>query len=440
MPREHLHINLFMAGTGHHEASWRHPAADPGFAASAAHYITLAKVAEAAALDSVFLADGLSVAVDVRHGMPRNFEPLTLLSAIAASTSQIGLIGTMSTTFTEPFNLARQFASLDHLSGGRAGWNIVTTAEDRSAQNFGMPAMTAHLERYARAAEFVEVVTKLWDSWGDSAVVADHRSGVYAEPARIRTIDHDGSHFRVRGPLNIGRSPQGHPLLVQAGTSEIGQAFAAAHAEIVFAVHQTLDAGQRYYRQFKAKVAEHRRDPDLVKILPGIVPVIGETEAAAHTRARELDELIVPARAIAALEERLGIDLSTHDLDDPLPPLPPAERFTGQRGRYDVIKKLAERERLTLRQMISRLGGGRGHHTVVGAPEQVADRMQQWYDARAADGFTVLPPLLPEGLDLFVQHVAPVLRRRGLLREGYTGRTLREHYGLPRPPNQFTGC
>jgi N-acetyl-S-(2-succino)cysteine monooxygenase len=435
-PSRHFHINLFLAGTGHHEASWRHPVADPASAATAEHYIALAVTAEKACIDSVFVADGLSRAIDIEHSMPRNFEPMTLLGAIAGRTQHIGLIGTMSTTFSEPFNTARQFASLDHISNGRAGWNIVTTAEERSAHNFGHAQLPSHEERYGRATEFLRVVKDLWDSWDDQAILADTTSGRYGEPQKIRSIQHYGEHFSVVGPLNIARSPQGHPMLVQAGTSTTGQEFAAAHAEVVFAVHQTADEARDFYRTFKTKVAAHGRNPELVKILPGIVPIIGETEAAARKRAEELNELIVTARAIAALEERLGISLSGHSLDEPLPPLPPVEQFPGQQGRYRVIKDMAESDRLTIRQMLSRLGGGRGHYTVVGAPEQVADHMEQWYMSRAADGFTVLPPLLPEGLELFAQHVVPELRRRGLMRREYEGATLREHYGLPRPPGR----
>ncbi|WBC01097.1 LLM class flavin-dependent oxidoreductase [Micromonospora sp. WMMA1976] len=432
-PRRNLHVNLFLAGTGHHEGSWRHPLADSVGAASADHYIALAVAAEKACLDSIFIADGLCCAIDVEHSMPRNFEPISLLGAIATHTRTIGLIGTMSTTFNEPFNAARQFSSLDHLSNGRAGWNIVTTAEHRAARNFGLPRMPSHEERYGRAAEFLEVAKELWDSWDDRAVLNDVPAGRYADSELIRPVKFQGERFRVAGPLNIARSPQGYPVIVQAGTSEIGQAFAAAHAEVVFSVTYTLAEAQEFYRSFKGKVAAAGRDPSLVKVLPGIVPIIGDTEASAKKRADELNDLIVTARAIAALEERIGFSLAGYSLDEPLPPLPPVDEFPGQRGRYRVIKELAEREKLSIRKIIGRLGGGRGHHTVIGSPEQIADQMEQWFLSEAADGFTVLPPLLPEGLELFAGHVVPELRRRGLMREGYEGHTMRDHYGLPRP-------
>lgn len=434
-----LHFNIFMTGTGHHEASWRHPRSDPAAAGTLAHYGALARTAERGRFDSVFLADTVAAFPDIRHSASRSFEPLTLLSALAAVTGHIGLIGTVSTTFTEPYNLARYLSSLDRLSGGRAGWNIVTTAGDDAARNFNLDANREHDERYERAAEYLDVVRRLWDSWEDGSEVVDRASGVYSDPARVHRIDHVGRFFKVRGPLNLPRSPQAYPLLVQAGSSPTGQAFAARYAEAVFTAQQTLADAQAFYRGLKAQVAANGRDPDHVKVLPGLVPVLGATEAQARALDRELDELIVPQRALAALKNWLGIDLSGHPLDQPLPPLPPVERFNGQKSRYQLIKDLAERERPTLRQLLGRLGGGRGHHTFAGTPEQVADHIQEWFTAGAADGFNVMPPLLPEGLELFVDHVVPILRRRGLFRDEYTGRTLRDHYGLPRPANQFVG-
>ncbi|WP_035806269.1 LLM class flavin-dependent oxidoreductase [Kitasatospora mediocidica] len=432
-----LHFNLFLMGVGHHEAAWRHPRTDPADAGDIAHFQRLAQAAEAASFDSVFLADGVEARSDGGWGLISTFEPFTLLAAIAAVTSRIGLIGTVSTGYSEPYNLARQFASLDHISHGRAGWNIVTSAGERSAQNFNRTANQEHAVRYQRADEFLEVTTALWDSWEDDALVLDRASGAFADQARVHDIDHVGTHFQVRGPLNIPRSPQGHPLLVQAGSSDSGKDFAARWAEAVFTAQQTLAEGQAFYADLKRRAAAAGRDPARVKILPGVVPVLGSTEAEAKELDRELDELISPARAVGVLSSVLGVDLTDHPLDEPLPPLPPLTAINGAKSRFELIRDLAERDRLTLRQLVGRLGGGRGHQVVVGTPEQLADHIETWFTQGAADGFNVMPPLLPSGLDDFIEQVVPLLRARGLFRDGYQGRTLREHYGLPRPAGRW---
>ncbi|GAA4387062.1 LLM class flavin-dependent oxidoreductase [Tsukamurella soli] len=432
-----LHLNAFLMGVGHHEAAWRHPATEPADLGSVAHFQRLAQIAERGTFDSVFLADSVQVAGDVEHTAAERFEPLTLLSAIAAATSRIGLIGTVSTGYSEPYNLARQFASLDHISGGRAGWNIVTTAGDRSAQNFGLDGARAHADRYRRATEFVDVATALWDSWEDEAPVRDRASGRYVDPERVHEISHDGEFFRVRGPLNSIRSRQGRPVLVQAGSSEDGKAFAAAHAEAVFTAQQTLGDARDFYRDLKARAVAAGRAPSSIAVLPGIVPVLGATAAEADRLAAELDDLIVPARAVAQLSEMIGVDLSGRPLDAPLPPLPSVERINGAKSRFELVRDLAARERLTLRQLLGRLGGGRGHQVVVGTPERIADHIEQWYAAGAADGFNVMPPLLPSGLEAFVDNVVPELRRRGLFRTEYAGTTLRDHLGFARPENRF---
>ncbi|MFF2038791.1 LLM class flavin-dependent oxidoreductase [Kitasatospora sp. NPDC058170] len=435
-----LHFNLFLMGVGHHEAAWRHPRTDPADAGSIAHFQRLAKEAEAASFDSVFLADGVEARSDGGWGLISHFEPFTLLTALAVVTERIGLIGTVSTGFSEPYNLARQFASLDHISHGRAGWNIVTSAGERSAQNFSRTANQEHAVRYERAAEFLDVVTALWDSWEDGALVLDPASGRFADAARVHDIDHVGKHFQVRGPLNIPRSPQGHPLLVQAGSSASGKAFAARWAEAVFTAQQTLEEGQAFYADLKRQAAAAGRDPGHVKILPGIVPVLGSTEAEARRLDRELDELINPDRAVGVLSTVLGVDLTDHPLDEPLPPLPPVTEINGAKSRFELIRDLAERDRLTLRQLVGRLGGGRGHQVVTGTPEQIADHIGTWFGRGAADGFNIMPPVLPGGLTDFTEQVLPILRRRGLFRDGYTGRTLREHYGLPRPAGRYAAA
>lgn len=432
-----LHLNLFLMGVGHHEAAWRHPATNPRSLGELAHFQSLTRSAESAGFDSVFLADSVEARPDAAHSLTSHFEPFTLLAALAASTKRIGLIGTVSTGFTEPYNLARQFASLDHLSRGRAGWNIVTSAGDRAARNFNRAVNQEHAVRYERADEFLDVVTALWDSWDDDALQLNRASGQFADPAKVRAIDHIGRHFQVRGPLNIPRPPQGRPLLVQAGSSQDGRGFAARWAEAVFTAQQTLEEAQEFYADLKTRAAALGRDPKTVVILPGIVPVVGLSANEARALERELDELIVPARAVAVLGDVLGVDLSAHPLDEPLPPLPPVSAINGAKSRFELIRDLAERDRLSLRQLVGRLGGGRGHQVVVGTPEQIADHMETWYVRGAADGFNVMPPLLPAGLDAFIEQVVPILRARGLFRSAYEGSTLREHYGLDRPASRY---
>ncbi|MEU9861047.1 LLM class flavin-dependent oxidoreductase [Streptomyces sp. NPDC047971] len=436
--RTHLHLNAFLMSVGHHEAAWRLPESPARGGTDIAHYQNLARIAERGKLDSVFLADS-----PVLHGDPgrrpsSKLEPTVLLTALAAVTSRIGLIATASTSYNEPFNLARRFASLDHVSGGRAGWNIVTTAGADAARNFGLDDTPLHHERYARAAEFVEVAAKLWDSWADDAVVGDKERGVHALADRVRRIDHHGDHFRVDGPLNVERSPQGHPLLVQAGSSEDGKEFAARYAEAVFTAQQTLEDGIAFYQDVKKRAVAFGRDPDGIRILPGIVPVIGDTEAEARELDAELDRLIAPEYAKRQLAQRLRIAPEDLDLDSELPEdIPTEDEIEGAKSRYTLIVDLARRERLTVRQLIGRLGGGRGHRTFAGTAEQVADTIEHWYESGAADGFNIMPAVLPSGLERFVDRVVPILQERGLFRTEYAGTTLRAHYGLARPANRF---
>jgi FMN-dependent oxidoreductase (nitrilotriacetate monooxygenase family) len=428
----HLHLNAFVMGVGHHEAAWRLPRTDPRDVTSLQHYVHIAQVAEAGKLDSLFLADGLALG-KVEHNAVGGLEPLTLLSALAAVTSRIGLIATVSTTYNEPFHVARKFASLDHLSHGRAGWNLVTSANPAEAANFGSEPHADHADRYARASEFIEVVNKLWDSWDPDAVLADQGSGTYADRRRIRDVEHRGERFAVQGPLNTPRSPQGRPLLVQAGSSATGKDFAARYAEAVFTAQQTLQEGQDFYADLKRRVALVGRDPDLVKVLPGICPIIGSTESEARALEAELQGLLVPTYGLAQLSQMLQVELTTADLDRPLPPLPTENDINGGKSRFTLVADLAEREGLTVREVIARLAGGRGHRVVVGTPEQVADSLQEWFDGGAADGFNVMPPYLPGGLEDFVEHVVPELQRRDLFRTDYPEGTLRERYGLPLP-------
>ena len=437
--RRHLHLNAFLMSVGHHEAAWRLPESDPNANIDIEHYKNLARIAERGKLDSVFLADSPVQMGDPGRRPGGRLEPTILLTALAGATSHIGLIATASTTYNEPYNLARRFASLDHVSGGRAGWNIVTTAGVEAAQNFGLDELPAHQHRYERAAEFVEVSRKLWDSWDDNAIVADKDRGVHAESDRVHVINHEGRHFKVRGPLNVPRSPQGYPLLVQAGSSEDGKDFAARYAEAVFTAQQTLDEGKAFYADLKDRAARFGRDPDQVVILPGIVPVIGETEAEARELDAELDRLIVADYAKAQLANRFKLSPDELDLDRELPEnLPTEDEIEGAKSRFTLIVNLARREKLTVRQLIGRLGGGRGHRTFAGTAIQVADTIQHWFDHGAADGFNIMPAVLPSGLESFVDKVVPILQERGLFRTEYTGTTLRENYGLPRPAGQFS--
>ncbi|NGN67968.1 LLM class flavin-dependent oxidoreductase [Streptomyces sp. A7024] len=434
-----LHLNLFVYPGGHHEAAWRHPGSDPSRVLDIRFYQDLARRAEAAAFDAVFFADGPSLADNVRHASRFRLEPFTWLSAIAAATERIGLIATASTTYTEPYNLARLFASLDHLSGGRAGWNIVTTGAPQAAQNFGLDEHPVHAERYGRAREFTDVVTRLWDSWEDGALVADQESGVFADTDKIHDIDHDGKHFRVRGPLNTPRTPQGRPVYVQAGSSEDGRDFAATYAEAVFTAHQTLASGQEFYADIKKRAAALGRDPRQVLVLPGISPFIGSTEAEAQALSDELNALTQPAYSLQLLRRLLGVDLDEAALDGPVPlDLIDGSGERGYGSRFQLIVDLVERERPTVRQLLHRLAGARGHRVIAGTPVQVADQLQEWFEQGAADGFNVMPPHLPGGFDTFADEVVPILRERGLFRAAYEGATLREHYGLPRPRSTYS--
>ncbi|MER5596228.1 LLM class flavin-dependent oxidoreductase [Streptomyces sp. NPDC002265] len=435
-----LHLNAFLMNTGHHEASWRLPESDPHAHVRLEHYVRLARTAERGTFDSLFLADGPQLWNSVGQRPSGALEPLTLLTALATATRHIGLIATASTSYNSPYNLARKFASLDLISDGRAGWNIVTTAGAEAARNFGLDAEPAHAERYARAAEFLDVALKLWDSWEDDAVVADKAAGIWGDAAKIHPPRHRGRYFSVEGALNVPRTPQGYPLLVQAGSSEDGKRFAARYAEAVFTAQQTLQDAQAFYADLKSRTAAAGRDPGHLKVLPGIVPVVGSTQAEARAAEQVLEEHIVHRHGVAHLENLLRLPPGTLELDAPLPAgLPPESAIEGAKSRYTLVVELARRERLTVRQLIGRLGGGRGHLTFAGTPEQVADKIETWFTQGAADGFNIMPAVLPSGLDAFVDHVVPVLRARGLLRTEYGPRqTLRERYGLPRPANQYT--
>jgi FMN-dependent oxidoreductase (nitrilotriacetate monooxygenase family) len=429
-----LHLNAFLMTVGHHEAAWRLPESDPFAHTGVQHYQRLARIAERGKLDSIFLADSPVLWNSIGRRPAGGLEPTVLLTALAGVTEHIGLIATASTTYNEPYNLARRFASLDHISGGRAGWNVVTTAGVDAARNFNRAELPAHRERYERAAEFLDVAFKLWDSWEDDAAVGDKAAGVWGDDNKIHPANHVGAHFQVAGALNVPRSPQGRPLIVQAGSSTDGKELAAKYAEAVFTAQQTLAEAQAFYADLKRRTLDEGRDPDTIKILPGIVPAIGATEREARELEEELDRLIKPEHALRQLAQTLRVDPSDLHLDRQLPAdLPAEDEIEAAKSRYTLIVDLARREKLTVRQLIGRLGGGRGHRTFAGTPEQVADAIQHWHENGAADGFNIMAPVLPSGLELFVDHVVPILQARGLFRTEYAGTTLRDHYGLARP-------
>lgn len=433
-----LHLNLFIYPDGHHEAAWRYPESQTDRILDIGYYQELARRAEDAKLDAVFFADGPSLAENIRYAARFRLEPITVMTAIAAATERIGVIGTASTTYTEPYNLARQFASLDHLSNGRAGWNIVTTGAPDAAANFGLDAHPRHADRYGRAEEYLQVISALWDSWEDGAVVADRASGIFADTERIHRIDHVGEHFRVAGPLNAPRSPQGRPVYVQAGSSEDGRAFAARWAEAIFTAHQTLASAQEFYADIKSRARAQGRDPGALKVLPGISPFIGSTTREAEDLQQRFDELTQPEYSLANLSRLTGLDLTPYDLDGPFPRDAVDETQERSHGsRFQLVLDIVDREDPTLRQLCHRLAGARGHRVVAGTPEYVADQMQEWNENGAADGFNVMPPWLPGGIEVFIEEVVPILRRRGLFRTEYDGTTLRDHFGLDRPASQF---
>lgn len=438
--KRQLHLNLFIHGRGHHEASWRHPASSPLPLTDILYYQDLAQRAEAARFDSVFFADQLALGGDVAQAPRTWLEPITVLAALATATSRVGLIATASTTYTEPFNLARQFASIDHISNGRAAWNIVTSWLATAAENYGGGGQVSHADRYARGEEFMTVVKGLWDSWAADAVVDNRSSGIYARRERIRRIDHRGDFYTVAGPLNLPRCPQGRPVLVQAGSSDTGRRFAARHAEAVFTAHMAKTTAQEFYADLKTLAKAEGRNPDHVLILPGLSPMIAGTESEAQRLLREVNDLTDPEVGRKRLSGRFGgHDFSHLPLDRPLSPadFPAPDSVEAARSRTEVILNLVRRDRPTLRQLLGYLAGARGHFVTAGTAEQIAELIEDWFADGAADGFNIMPPLLPAQLDVFGSEVIPILQRRGLFRTEYAGMTLRDHYGLPAPSSVF---
>jgi FMN-dependent oxidoreductase (nitrilotriacetate monooxygenase family) len=428
-----MRLGAFLMAGGHHISSWRHPAAYAPAGTSIKHFIELAQIAERSKFDMMFVEDAAAIRErnpDMASQAARStmFEPLSLLAALAVNTSHIGLVATASTTYNEPYGLARAFASIDQLSGGRAGWNLVTSASELEAENFASSGLRPHSERYERAEEFADAALALWDSVEDGAYLS---GGQFADPSRLHPVHHKGKHFTVEGILESPRSPQGRPIMVQAGASDVGKELAARTADVVFAASQTIGEAQAYYADVKQRLAKHGRQPDDIKIMPGISPIVAETESEARAKYQALQELIPDAVGVALLASYLSIgDLSAYPIDGPLPELPQTQAM---QSRQKLIVDLGKRENLSIRDLARNFAGARGHWQVFGTPQRIADAMEERFLAGAADGFNVMAPLFPSGLEDFVAMVIPELQRRGLFRTEYEGRTLRENLGVGAP-------
>jgi N-acetyl-S-(2-succino)cysteine monooxygenase len=435
-----MDLSLMIGHVGVHQGAWRRATSRVEEIDSLSFFRDVAVLAEQGSIDALFMADSLSIEPGRLRtgGTLGRLEPLTLLSALAACTERVGLIGSISTTFSEPFNVARQLLSLDHISNGRAGWNVVTSYVGE--ENFSKQELPSHAERYARAAEYLDVVTRLWDSWSDDAVVVDRAGGMYADPDRVAAVDFSGKFFDVAGPLNLPRSPQGRPVVVQAGASEDGKNLAARYAEVVFSAHQSMVDSRAFYQDLKRRVRAAGRDPGQLKVLAAAIPIIGATEQEALGLREELGSYLDLEVGLGRLVKALGgADLSGLELDDTIPPelLPPVESVQGLQTIYATLRQLALEEHKTIRQLIAIESGSLSHWSPIGSPEQIADQLAERYLDGCCDGFNVNPAYMPECLDLFVDGVIPELRRRGLAKTGYQGHTLRDHLGIQRPPSAF---
>lgn len=440
--RGQIRLGGFFHPTGNHVAAWLHPHSQIDAGINFRHYVELAQIAEQAKFDLIFVADTVATRdgnIDALKRWPQYmafFDPTMLMAGIAASTKHIGLVATASTSFNEPYNIARRFASLDWISGGRAGWNVVTSSQPAEGYNFGMNSLPPHDERYARAREFVEVCRGLWDSWEDDAFVRDRALALYFDPAKLHHLRHQGKYFSVRGPLNAARSPQGHPVLANAGVSDTGREFAASIAEIVFTPLLTLEQAQTLYRDLKGRMEKYGRRPEHLKVMPGLNAVVGRTDDEAEELHQFLQSKIHPDVGRQLLSTELGVDLSSFPVDGPLPyhliDISVAER--------KMLVERAKRDNLTIRQFYLQYAGARGQRTVKGSPQRIVDEMEEWFLKECVDGFLIQPPYLPGGLRAFVDLVIPELQRRGLFRSEYEGHTLRDRLGLPRPASRYAAA
>ncbi len=428
-----LHLNAFLRNVGQHEAAWRLPETRISSVTDIDHYRNLARIAERGKLDAIFFADH-PVLKDRAQDRPWDaLDPFTLIAALSGVTERIGLVATASTTYNDPYGLARRFATLDHVSKGRAAWNAVTTANADAAANFSLGHHPDPDARYQRATEFLDVVNRLWDSWDDDAIIGDKDAGVFVDPDGIHRLDHHGRHFDVAGPLEVPRSPQGRPVVFQAGSSEPGKDLAARFAEAIFTAQPVLDEAQAFYADVKTRVRNFGRDPDNVLILPGLSFFIGGTEEEAQRLRNQFEDLTLPTYGLAQLKRVTGIDYSAHSLDDIVHVPARGNGASDQKSRHDLVHRLTATETVTLRQLLRRLSAGRGHRIATGTPDQIADTIIEWFENGAADGFNLIPPALPTSLEAFVDQVIPVLQRRGVFRTEYEGTTLRQHLGLERP-------
>lgn len=441
--QDQIHLGAFIYFTGHHHFGWRHPESGAEKMFDYSFYRNVAKTAERGKFDMMFLADLLYVqgADRAAAGM---LDPMTIMSALAVETTKLGLTSTVSTTYNEPYNTARKFATLDHISNGRAGWNIVTSQLDIEAYNFGREKHPDHALRYEMAREFTEVATRLWDSWEDDSLIINRETSQFADPTKIKEVEFKGKWYSTKGTLNVPRPPQGYPVLIQAGSSEPGKEFAASFGEVIFTAQQSLDAAKAFYESVNSKLGEHGRKRGSLKIMPGLSPVLGATEEEAQRKFNELQELIPPETVVLMLSNMLNVDLSAYPLEGQLPDIPdPVEASNGMKSRIQLIMDMARKDKLSILELGRKLLGARGHMQFVGTYEGLADLMQLWFEEYGCDGFNIMPPVLPGNLDEFVDHVIPILQQRGLFRTEYTGHTLREHLGLERPeinhfePKQF---
>jgi FMN-dependent oxidoreductase (nitrilotriacetate monooxygenase family) len=436
MRQRELHLNINILNAGFHGAAWRAPSSDPAAFVDVQHYVAAARIAERGTFDAVFLADTPSFADRPEYRPYQALEPTIVLATIAAATERIGLIGTASSTYNDPYNLARRFATLDLTNGGRVGWNVVTTADPGASRNFGFDNVTAHRDRYERAAEFSQVVKALWDSWEDGALVGNKATGQFVDVARVHPIEHVGRYYKVRGPLNVPRSPQGRPVLIQAGGSDDGRNLAALHAEAIFSVAQTEAEGLEFALDVRTRARRMGRTDPIV-FLPGLATMIGSTEAEVKRREQDLWDLLPIEYGLARVAGLLQIDASRLELDKALPDgLTLPEH--GMQTFAAATLRAARRGGLTVRQLLRSLGGSTGHRLLAGTPEQIADDIERWFLSGAADGFNLMPDVLTDGLEMFVDHVVPLLRRKGIFRHEYAGRTLRDHFGIARPNNRLT--
>ena len=438
-PLKHIHLGAFPLDVGHHIAAWRHPDVPASGGSEFGFYRALAQTAERGKLDMIFFGDQMAAQYPEDETLGRTsrvtrLEPTTLLAALAGATTHLGLVGTVSTSYFEPFHVARKFATLDQLSGGRSGWNVVTSFNDKEALNFNRGEVAGHAERYRRALEFVDVTKRLWDSWDDDAFVRDKDSGLYFDPEKLHVLHHRGEFFASRGPLNIPRSPQGRPVIVQAGASDEGRDFSAGQAEVIFTAQPNLQAARGFYQDVKSRAAALGRHADEIRIMPGVMTFIGRTHEEAQEKYQRLQSLIHPQVGWIVLKRHLGIDLSGMPLDEPFPELELTPDFP---SRQKLLIDMARGDGLTVRQFYERVVGARGHLLAIGTAAQVADQFEEWIDGQGADGFNLMLPWLPTALDDVVDLLVPELQRRGRFRHEYQGTTLRSHLGLERPASHY---